>query len=237
MGQMDIAPLSIPLVRQDPDSDDCLRACALMVFRYFKEPVTKEEVWKNLHVYKKHSGLRGGYLQDFGTYAMKKGFKPAIYHYDWSWWNKDAIDNSQKTNKSLISSLRNLKKEKTDWSDKKNIQKDIDFARKGGIFKTNLPNLFDLDSYLKQRIPVILSVKAEWFYKNPKENYSHSIVVVGKIGDDYILRDPYLAINRMNKLELEYSWVANGAWMLVIVPGKKKKKTISPKIKQTKLRF
>src|SRR3972149_3448207 len=54
---MDIASLNISLVRQEPKSDDCLRCCAQMIFSYFKDPISKDEIWKKLHVYKKHSGL------------------------------------------------------------------------------------------------------------------------------------------------------------------------------------
>jgi ABC-type bacteriocin/lantibiotic exporter with double-glycine peptidase domain len=239
MGQMDIAPLSIPLVRQDPDSDDCLRACALMVFRYFKEPVTKEEVWKNLHVYKKHSGLRGGLLTDFGRLALKRKYNCEIRHYDWKWWNSEVKQSSSK-GKHLISSLRKLRKVKDDWSLKKVVGKEIKFIKNGGVIKMTIPSFDYLDNLLTRRLPVILTVSANDFYQNPnldKMHDNHAVVITGKEKNKYLIKDPLYAVNRLNKNDLQFAWFRAGGCSAAIYPKKEKKKTKSPKIKQTKLRF
>ena len=232
----DIAPLKISLVRQDPQSDDCLRACAQMVFAYFKEPITKEEIWKRLHVYKKHSGLRGGYTWDLGRLAIRKGYDPLIMHYDWHWWTKNTVGANSKGKKSLIAALKELKKQKLDWAQKKEVAKEVKYAKAGGKYKIILPSTETIDSYLSARIPVIINVRSEDLYKNPNENYAHSIVVVGKEGINYILRDPYLALEKISSEELKYAWSRTGGWMMVLIPNPTKRQAVkTPKATQRKL--
>ena len=132
---MDITPLEIELVRQKPGSDDGLRACALMILNHYGDPLTKEELWKKLHIYKKHSGLKGGYIQDLGRFAQKRGYKTKIHHYDWSWWNESIQEAIKKGKKSTTKALNVLKNEKKDWPDKKIIKKEISYLRKKGSFE------------------------------------------------------------------------------------------------------
>ena len=231
---MNITPLKIDLIRQDPDSDDCLRACALMVFKYFKEPITKEEIWGKLHVYKKHSGLYGGYLSDLGSLAIKKGYQTIIHHYATHTWDKDTIEAANKGKQALKKKMNELKKAKR-WPVRKLYSKSINYLELGGKYKIIFPTLDNLDKYLTQRIPVILSVRAENFYQNPKASYPHYILVIGKKEGKYIIRDPYLAVNKKDGNELLYAWMRHGGWMMVILP--KKKKEEPPTVRQTKLRF
>lgn len=231
---MDIAPPPIKLVRQDPDSDDCLRACALMVFRYFKEPITKDEVWKNLHVYKKHSGLFGGYLSDLGKIANKKGYKTIVFHYATHRWSKDALEATGKGKKVLVKKLKEIKKNSS-WPAKKRLNKSISYLKTGGQYKVVFPKLSSIDNYLMQRIPVIISVRAENFYQNPKAVHSHYILVIGKKSGKYVIRDPYLAVNLIDENELLYAWMRNGGWMMVLLPPKRKPK--APKVKQQRLKL
>ncbi len=205
-----------------------------MVFSYFKEPITKEEIWKRLHVYKKHSGLRGSYLWDLGRYAIKRDYKALIYHYDWHWWNKSVVEANTRSNKSLISALNSINKEKDDWAQKKEVIKDIRYVKSGGKYKFEIPKSDIIDDFLMKRIPVILNVRSEDYYKNPKENYAHSIVVIGKKADEYILRDPYLAVNKMKEDDLIYACIRTGGWMMILIPQPKKFKEKS-QTQQSKL--
>jgi ABC-type bacteriocin/lantibiotic exporter with double-glycine peptidase domain len=232
---MDIKPLSIKLVRQEPQSDDCLRACAYMVFKYFKEEVTKDEVWKNIHVYKKHSGLFGGYLQDLGVYAIRKGYKTTIYHYGYKKWNED-VAKAMKTGKKTIAALTAFKKEQEDWIKNKELGKDVRFLKKGGIFKFQPPQTTTIDSILKKRLPVIALVQGCDLYKSPKENYVHTIVVIGRKGGKYIIKDPYMAIEEISEKDLIFD-ISRGGWMMSLFPLRKKKTLKAPSAKQTKLKF
>ena len=222
--------LEIPLIRQEPKSDDCLRCCALMVFKYFGGKTTKEEIWKKLHVYKKHSGLYGSYIQDLGRIALKMGFRPTIYHASWRWWNQETVKAASQTGKHLISTLKNLKKQKRKWSDKSVINKDILYTKAGGVFVFQLPKLTTVDFYLQKKIPVILLVRAEAFYKDPTENYTHAILVVGKNENKYFLKDPYLAYEDASEEELLYAWSQANGWMIAIEPGPSKNKILQEKL-------
>jgi hypothetical protein len=213
---MDDIELDIELIRQDPHSDDCLRCCALMVFRYFKDRITKEVLWKKLHVYKKYSGLTGSYLTDLGRLALKKDYEAEIYHNSWSWWNQDNALASQKNKKVQINNLIQLKQNKDTFSDKKIISKEINFIKQGGIIAFQLPNLKLIDGYLSRQFPIILNLYGHDFYHNPQENYLHSILITGKSGINYLLKDPYLALEKISAEELYFAWSRAGAWMIVI---------------------
>ena len=88
---MDIPPLPVQLVRQDPSSDDCGRCCALMLLNFLDDKLSQEEVWHKLHVYKKHSGLFGSYLADIGSLVLSRGHHAVISHCDWHWWDKPTV--------------------------------------------------------------------------------------------------------------------------------------------------
>src|SRR4030042_4617841 len=122
----------IKLIRQTPKSDDSLRCCAQMIFNFFGQSLKKELIWKKLHSYKKFSGLEGSFLTDLGLLAIKLGYKPIIYHFDWHWWDKKSFEANKKSNKALVSSLKELKKDKKSWADRKIIDKEIKFSGKDG---------------------------------------------------------------------------------------------------------
>lgn len=214
---MDIPELNIPLIRQDPESDDCLLCCAQMVFNYLGDPKTGKEVWKKLHVYKKKSGLgEGAYDQDLGKLGLTKGYKAIIYHYAWDWWNKETVVSVDQGKQDLVTSLKNLSNFKKKWSDRRVILKEIAFLNNGGQFKFEIPKLETINYYLKKDIPVILSVKGEVICHDPEENYLHAILVIGKKGENYIIRDPYLGVKSMPADELYFAWATAWGWMVVI---------------------
>lgn len=229
---MDTSPLDIKLVRQQPDSDDCLRCCAKMVFSFFNDSITKGKLWKKLHVYRKHSGLDGGYYSDLGRLAIKRGYKVIIYHNSWHWWNEETAEASKKGKKPLLKALKNLIKDKKSWSDKKILRKEIECVKSGGKFKFEIPSQITIDSYLQKQIPITISVRGEDLYHNPKDNFRHAVVIVGKQGNIYQIKDPYLALDELNQEELIYAWARNGGWAIAIFPTKK-----IPKVKQNELGF
>ncbi len=229
---MDITPLNISLVRQQPGSDDCLRACTLMLFRFNNEKITKKEIWKKLHVYKKHSGLSGIYLTDVGRLVLQKGHKVTIHHNDWQCWDEATMNESKKRSSSFINALKSLKKAKKKWADKKIIDKEIAFVRAGGKFKIQLPKLENIDFHLYRKTPVLLLVRGQHLYHSPKQDYNQGILVIGKKLNKYLIRDPFLAIKELEQDELYLAWARTGGWMLTVIPKEEKSK-----ISQAKLSF
>lgn len=227
---MDIDLLPIELVRQHPKSDDCLRACGLMILKYFDDSVSKSEVWKRLHVYKKHSGLWGGYLTDLGMFVAKKDYKSVIYHHDWHWWDEETVNTSEK-GEELTKALKILKKEKREWAHKKLIAKEIKYLNSGGKLIFQKPGFEIINYYLQKKIPVILSVRGEDIYKNPKEDFNHALVIAGKSGKNYIVKDSYQGLEKIETERLMVAWIRAGGWMMVIEP------TAAKKVKQEKLMF
>ena len=228
---MDISPLDIKLVRQHPGSEDCLRCCAQMVFSFFDDSISNKELWKKLHVYKKHSGLSGGYLADLGLIGLKRNYQVTISHYAWDWWDKNTVDAVKNGKQPLVKALRSLKKKKKDWSRKKQLNKEISFVKAGGLFKFELPALENINFHLNRKVPVIISVRGEDLYHSPKEFSSHIIVIIGKKDSNYIIRDPYMAINKVAGAELLHAWTRNSGWMMSMVPKEKKTKAQQVKLK------
>jgi len=219
---MEITPFDIGLVRQSSSSDGCIKACTQMVLNYYEYRYKKKDIKGGIHTYKKHSGLLGTYLQDVGAYLLKKGFKPEITHYDWHWWGEDQKDAIEGGKKQLLKSLVDLQSEK-DWAEKRVVKKDIAFVEKGGNFKFTMPQLVNIDASLVKKIPVILLVNAEYFYHRPHTEINHAVLVIGKKGNDYIIRDPLYALDKINEDELYYAWAKSGGWMLTFPPKEKKR--------------
>lgn len=215
---MDIAPLPIKLVRQKPHGDDCHKCTTEMVFNFYNDHETAKKVWSFLHTYKKHSGLEGVFCQDVGKFALSRGYKVIISHNDWGWWDEDTVKASKKGKLRLIKALKKLKKEKKAWSDKKIIDKEIVFVKKGGIFNFEIPRFENIESCLLQKIPVFLIVRGEFLFRSPDAKYNHSILVIGKKANKYLIRDPLYAIESIDKDELYIAWAKTGGWMMVVEP-------------------
>lgn len=189
-----------------------------MMLNFLGDEISQEEVWRKLHVYQKHSGLHGSYLSDIGSLALSRGHQVTISHYDWHWWDKPTMVAAKKSPASLIKALRLLRQKKTEWSDKKIIDKEIRFVKKGGTHRVQLPHLSQIDAYLQQELPVLLAVRSEELYRDPEETYGHFILAVGKKDSTYVIRDPYLAIEEVDRGELSYAWARQGGWMVVVHP-------------------
>ena len=213
---MDIKPLNVSLVKQDPKSDDCLRCCALMVFNYFKVKTSKNEIWRKLKVYKKQSGLYGAYYTDLGRLAMSKELKAKIIHSDWQWWGNDVVDSLAKGKMNILGSLESLMTLKKKKVLKKLIAKESAFVKEGGKFEFRFPSLEFIDSYLRKGIPIVLSVRGEVIGHDPEDNYEHAIVVFGKPDKEYLIRDPEKGKETMQSEELLFGWDRTGGWAIVL---------------------
>lgn len=217
--------LSIKLIKQHPESDDCYRCCLEMIFRYFNDQISHKEIWKKLHVYKNHLELdTGAYPQDLGVFALKKGYKVDLCHGDWQYWDAKTVEAAKEENKEkLIHALERLfkhkeqsKKYSKQWKDRRVVEKDLKFIEQGGKYLFQLPSLWTINSYLQKGIPPVLGVRAEDLYHDPDEDYGHAIIVSGKEEGTYFLKDPYLALKKISGKELLYAWARNGGWMIAI---------------------
>lgn len=217
---MDIPQIDIELIRQTPETDDCLRACSMMLLNLFGEKYKKSYIWKKIKSYKKHSGLRGTYLTDVGLFFHKLGYSTQISHYDWSWWNEEVVQASGSGKKGLGKALHEYRKQK-EWVHRKVIDKEIRYLDKGNIIFTP-PNINTIDKLLINRIPPIVLVQAEYFFHAPKQKYNHAIIIVGKKGNDYLIKDPLYAVEKKSADELDLAWKNAGGWILSVKPMRAK---------------
>jgi ABC-type bacteriocin/lantibiotic exporter with double-glycine peptidase domain len=218
---MDIPPLPVHLVRQNLANLNCLQSCALMVLQYFDVKISPDELRRKIHFYQKHSGLFGSFLTDLGRLAIKKNLTPFISHYDWQWWDQETAEVATKRPKQLIMQLKALGKSKTDWGERKIHTKEIQYLKAGGKFRFEKPQLSQIDFWLQKQLPVVLRVWAADFYHAPKENYANIIVVVGKRGADYLIRDPQLALKSIERDNLLVAWTRAGNWLMTLTPQPK----------------
>lgn len=193
-----------------------------MLGNYWDADISQRKIDKALHVYRNHSGLTGAFIQDLGILLINKGFEVTIHHYDWNWWNKETQEGYKKGPKQLLGALKLLKSEKTKWAYKKIVDKEIRFVKLGGKFDFTLPSAQALDSLLAQQIPPVVLVQAEFLYHQPKEEYTHSIIVLGKENQNYLINDPLYAVTQVPQEELFLAWIRAGAWMLSAKPLKQK---------------
>lgn len=213
---METTPFDIELVRQK-SGDSCVKACVQMVLNYYGFVYKKKDIKAKIHTYKKHSGLKGAYLPDVGVYLLKMGFKPYISHYDWGWWGEDQEEAADDGKRQLIRSLDELKQKKG-WAKQRIVDKEIKFLEKGGLIKFTMPSKLNIDSHLMKKIPPLLLVQTEYFYHKPGKAANHSILIIGKKGGTYIIRDPLYAVDKINEDELYYAWAKSGGWMLTLPP-------------------
>lgn len=207
--------LKVSLVKQNPKSDDCLRCCMLMLMNYLGDEITKEEVWKKLIVYPKKSGMHGAYFTDVGVIAIKRGLKATIYHSDFTWWDKDSL-HVMSDSKKILKTLTSLKKTKKKKGHAKIIEKEINFAKRGGKFEFAFPNLDNIDKYLRRKTPVIISVNGATLNEDIKQDFLHAIVVTGKRKGKYFINDPFRDNQEVSSDKLLAAWARHGGWMLVL---------------------
>ena len=209
--------LKLPMKKQKKKSLHCCIVCLQMVMEYFGKKVPLEELVKQIKVYKNI----GTWLADEGKVALRYGFKTFFCYHNSYILDKDTENLSERNVAELKRYLKKFKRNKCKQPvfKTREIRKDIEYIQLGGKFSTKIPNLDLIDSFLKKKVPIIVTLNSNSLDSNPDKRFGHCVVVIGKEGSNYIINDPRLEHPKpykLNKDKLLYAWYLRGSYLLAL---------------------
>lgn len=212
--------LDVPLIRQ-ADSFDCSIASLQMIMRYWGDMVDYKVLIRDLSPWINEKEKT--HIQGVGIYLAKRGYEVHLNYHDTNVIDKaiDGVTESDKTR--LVEALKKIPDNDLTQFRRKKLSLDIEFIESGGTYNNEIPTLALIDSNLENKIPVIICVKLQIWKSNPDIKNNHSVVIVGKEGDEYIINDPGSNITgpyRVHKDKLLMAWYACGAYTLSASPKK-----------------
>ena len=182
---MFIMKLDIKIVQQN-ENHDCQVATMKMVTEFNDDNVSYEELEELLASYKLETGMHS---QGPATVFLKLGYKVFFAHHDLELLQPEIESLTESNLKALEEFVEGL--EEGSYQ-KAKLLLDIGFINFGGKYSTELPSLEDIDHHLSEGRPAVLSgVRNKGLHLDPsKGNGSHSILIIGKEGDNYLVNDP-----------------------------------------------
>ena len=153
-------------------------------------------------------------LLDIAKFLIKQGFKIEIGHFD-----QDLLCRNQfsKFPIKLKEFERYLSKTEIDKSLKLYLQEDIEFIKKHPkILKIEPVNLQKIDGFLKRKIPVLIHVDVKSYFDRTDDSI-HSILIIGKDNQKYIVLDPLLGKKILPASKLLKVWQNGGGYYLVVL--------------------
>ncbi len=213
--------LEVPQLLQEKHSTNCQAVCIQMILHYYQDMVTIDEIMNGLKPYLIHE--TGMHSQGPAIWLAERGYDVTYIAHDLGVIDKDTEHLTEKNgSKILEAKLLEIPNQPNHYRREK-IELDIQVLKSGVKYSNEIPSLDLLDDTLNYSIPVKLGVKASGLFANPKNNSNHSIVVVGKVRDEYIINDPnpfHGPRYSINKNQLLMAWYLNGARTLVVKPKK-----------------
>ncbi len=204
--------LNIPTQKQEKESMHCGIACLKMVIDYYGKELNYNNLINDFKIYEE-----GVYTADLGKKALDLGFRVRFMHHNTKLLDKSVTNITEKN----IDKLRPFLKKERSEKQRLEISKEIEFIGKGGKFSSSIPKLSIVDSAIKKKIPIILTVENKSFREYPNKKSNHFIIIIGKEKNNYILRDPspdYKDTYQVSRDKLLLSWYLSGAYTLIISP-------------------
>jgi hypothetical protein len=210
--------LDIPKYLQQKNSTNCQAVCTQMVLHYYGDMLTMDEIMKGLRPYIIEQ--TGMHSEGPAIWLAQRGYNVTYISHD-----LEVIDEGIQniTNKD-VGKLRKRLAEISDSNrqyQREKIELTIKAIEAGVTFSNEIPDLSLVDEMLSRKIPVRLGARASGLQANPGHQYNHSVLVVGKKGNDYMLNDPnpdagpsYL----IDRKQLLMAWYVNSARTLIFEP-------------------
>ncbi len=213
--------LDVPIIHQPDGSLECSIAALKMVMDYNNDVVPYQTLVSELSEWINEEER---HIQGAGIYLARRGYEVWFTHHDPGVIDK-TIENSTEIDKpKLVSKLSIIPQNDSTAYRRKKLSLDIAYIEAGGHYANTIPALDVIDLNLHKKLPTIICVKIKVWSSNPEKRNNHSVVVVGKENDDYIINDPSPKVSspyKINKNKLLMAWYACGAYTLVVRLQKK----------------
>lgn len=145
-----------------PNNTTCGPTCLQAVYHYYKDPIDLHQLIQEVHAFE-----GGGTLAVWlACHALKRGYEATIYTYnlqvyDPSWFGKEKVN--------LIEKLQEQMDAKVDPKLILASRAYMEFFELGGTIKMEDLTRELLRKYLKQNIPILAGLNANFLYRSPRE--------------------------------------------------------------------
>ena len=209
--------LKVPLIQQQKGSYHCQIATCLMIMEFYGDKIPYEELVEKMGPYLLETGMD---REGISTFLVKRGYDVLSMHRDLNVIDNSIENSTEKDLEKLKTALQELPINEVNKYQREKLALDIEYIKAGGKLSYSLANLETIDSYLGKNIPVVLGVRNNALHLNPGNKNNHSIVVIGKENNDYILNDPSPKTQgeyKVNKDILLQAWYSNSAYILIVM--------------------
>ncbi len=209
--------LKVPLIQQQKGSYHCQIATCLMIMEFYGDKIPYEKLVEKMTPYLLETGMN---REGVSTFLVKRGYEVLSMHRDLNLIDNSIENATEKDIEKLKTFLQQLSTTEATKYQREKLALDIEYIKAGGKLCYSLANLETIDSYLGKNIPVVLGVRNNALHLNPGNKNNHSVVVIGKENNNYILNDPSPKTKgeyKVNKDILLQAWYSASAYILVVM--------------------
>jgi hypothetical protein len=200
--------LKVPLIKQN-NPKNCAVTCVVMIMEYFHKRFDEQNFIKKIKVDK-----YGYSLLDITRELINKNYKIEFGFWDEDLIKKKYFNNNQISFKDLENYSKKIHLHKIL---KRYLTEILEFYQKyPSLVKIEPASLQKIEVFLKRKIPVLIHIDVK-SYHDQTDDSIHSILVIGKENQQYIVLDPLLGKKILPANKLLTTWQDGGGYYLVIL--------------------
>ena len=209
--------LDVPLRKVTKGSDLCQLATALMVMQYYGDTLETATAEAEIRAFSPFTADKNErHSQGMAIWLARRGYDVFYSHHDLRVVDTDIRGCTEKHISRLKAKLNELDGLADDNYRKKKLLLDSMVIESGCRFSNALSDLALVDSFLREKKPVIITVKNSTLNAIPGDRSNHSIVITGKDSDSYNYNDSnFKGPQTISANQLLQGWYAAGAYLLV----------------------
>ena len=173
--------LDVPLVMQDPKSNDCGLKCIEMVSKYYNKPELIENIGE-LNI--DETGVN---ISEIASYLLRYNFEVTFNVFSPEFFNIYDFTISKQNLKNYLKKLSYRSLEEKEWTEEL-----IDFIDLGGKISVKIPDYTLINQSLLNNLLMIYNCTSRFIYTelSPKINY-HFMIIKGINSNFVFINDPY----------------------------------------------